>query len=555
MRALDQRLVRRAQPVRRLLALDVALGLASALLVLVQATLLARIVAAAFTGASLHDVARDLVLLAVAFAGRGLLAWGFELAGRRAAASVLSELRLAVVERRLRGDPASLDGVEAGEVAASAVQGVEGLEAYFARYLPQLVLACVVPLAVLAWVTAIDPVTAAVMVVTLPLVPVFMWLIGRYTEERTRERWQALSALSGHFLDVVRGLPTLQAFNAGGAQAKVLEDVGERYRRTTTATLRVGFLSGSVLELAATLGVALVAVTVGVRLAGGSLGLQAGLTVLVLAPELYLPLRQLAAQFHASADGLAVAERMLELLERPPAIGSGGRLVPPSPRAAPVRFEAVSFAYPSRPEPVLDRFEFELQPAETVALVGQSGAGKTTVARLLLRLAEPSSGRISVGGIDLAECRTELWRRLVAWVPQQPTIFRGTVADNIRLGDERASDRAVRDAAALAGAARFVQELPSGYDTLVGDGGRPLSSGERRRIALARAFVRDAPLVVLDEPTADLDRTSADVVAEAVERLRAGRTVLLIAHRPELVAHADRVVLLGGGAAVREEAA
>ena len=555
MRALDQRLVRRAQPVRRLLALDVALGLASALLVLAQATLLARIVTAAFTGASLHDVTRDLVLLAVAFAGRGLLAWGFEVAGRRTAASVLSELRLAVVERRLRDDPAALDGVEAGEVAASAVQGVEGLEAYFARYLPQLVLACVVPLAVLAWVTAIDPVTAAVMVVTLPLVPVFMWLIGRYTEEKTRERWQALSALSGHFLDVVRGLPTLQTFNAGGSQGKVLEDVGERYRRTTTATLRVGFLSGSVLELAATLSVALVAVTVGVRLAGGSLGLQAGLTVLVLAPELYLPLRQLAVQFHASTDGLAVAERMLELLERPPAVGSGGRLVPPSPRAAPVRFEAVSFAYPSRPEPVLDRFEFELQPAETVALVGQSGAGKTTVARLLLRLAEPSSGRISVGGIDLAECRTELWRRLVAWVPQQPTIFRGTVADNIRLGDERASDRAVRDAAALAGAARFVQELPSGYDTLVGDGGRPLSSGERRRIALARAFVRDAPLVVLDEPTADLDRTSADVVAEAVERLRAGRTVLLIAHRPELVAHADRVVLLGGGAAVREEAA
>jgi thiol reductant ABC exporter CydD subunit len=554
MRALDQRLVRRAQPVRRLLALDVALGLASALLVLVQATLLARIVAAAFTGASLHDVSRDLVLLGVAFAGRGGLAWGFELAGRRAAASVLSELRLAVVERRLRDDPASLDGVEAGEVAASAVQGVEGLEAYFARYLPQLVLACVVPVAVLAWVAAIDWVTAAVMVVTLPLVPVFMWLIGRYTEEKTRERWSALSALSGHFLDVVRGLPTLQAFNAEDSQASTLEDVGERYRRTTMATLRVGFLSGSVLELAATIGVALVAVTVGVRLAGGSLGLQAGLTVLVLAPELYLPLRQLAAQFHASADGLAVAERMLELVERPPAVGAGGRLVAPSPRAAPVRFEAVSFEYPSRAEPVLAGFELELLPGETVALVGPSGAGKTTVARLLLRLAEPKAGRVSIGDIDLAECRPELWRRQLAWVPQQPTIFRGSVADNIRLGDERASDRAVRDAATLAGAARFVQALPAGYDTLVGDGGRPLSSGERRRIALARAFVRDAPLVVLDEPTADLDPTSAGVVAEAVERLRVGRTVLLIAHRPELVAHADRIVRLGGDA-VREEAA
>ncbi|HET7759875.1 MAG TPA: thiol reductant ABC exporter subunit CydD [Gaiellaceae bacterium] len=554
MRALDKRLVRRARPVRRLLTLDVVLGLAGAVLVLVQATLLARIVAAAFGGASLNAVSRDLVLLALAFAGRGVLAWGFELAGRRAAASVLSELRLGVVEQRLRGDPAALDGVEAGEIAASAVQGVEGLEAYFARYLPQLVLAVVVPVAVLVWVAAIDLVSAAVMLVTLPVVPVFMWLIGRYTEERTRDRWHALSTLSGHFLDVVRGLPTLQAFNRGDAQAGVLAGVGERYRQTTMSTLRVGFLSGSVLELAATVGVALVAVTVGVRLDGGSLGLQAGLTVLVLAPELYQPLRQLGAQFHASADGLAVAERMLDLLERPAAVGDGGRLVPPSARDAPVRLESVSFAYPSRPQPVLDRFELELLPGETVALVGPSGAGKSTVARLLLRLAEPASGRVSVGGVDLAECRTDLWRRLVAWVPQHPTIFRGTVAENIRLGDERASDRAVRDAAALAGAARFIQALPSGYDTLVGDGGRPLSAGERRRIALARAFLRDAPLVILDEPTADLDRTSADVVAEAVERLRSGRTVLLIAHRPELVAHADRIVLLGGDT-VREEAA
>jgi ATP-binding cassette subfamily C protein CydD len=555
MRALDRRLLQRARPVRRLLALDVALGLTAAVLVLLQATLLARVVAQAFGGASLRDVSRDLVLLGLAFAGRGVLAWGFELAGRRAASSVLSELRLALVERRLRHQPLALDEVEAGEVAASAVQGVDGLEAYFARYLPQVVLASIVPVVVLAWVAAIDLTTAAVMFVTLPLVPVFMWLIGRYAEERTRERWQALRLLSGHFLDVVRGLPTLQAFNRNRAQAGVLAEVGERYRRTTMATLRVGFLSGSVLELAATLGVALVAVEVGVRLTGGSLGLQAGLTVLVLAPELYLPLRQLAAQFHASADGLAVAERMLELLEAPPAVAAGGRLVPLNPREAPVRFEAVSFAYPSRPGLVLDEFDLQLPPGETVALVGPSGAGKTTVASLLLQFAEPTSGRVTVGGIDLAECRTELWRRLVAWVPQRPTIFRGSVVENIRLADEGASDRAVREAAMLAGADRFIRSLPYGYETLVGDGGRALSAGERRRIALARAFVRDAPLVILDEPTADLDPVSADVVAEAVERLRAGRTVLLIAHRPELVEHADRVVVLGGGTVVREEAA
>jgi ABC-type transport system involved in cytochrome bd biosynthesis fused ATPase/permease subunit len=321
------------------------------------------------------------------------------------------------------------------------------------------------------------------------------------------------------------------------------------------ATLRVGFLSGSVLELAATVGVALVAVTVGVRLDDGSLGLQAGLTVLVLAPELYLPLRQLAGQFHASADGLAVAERMLDLLDAPSAFAGGGRLVPPSPREVPVRLESVSFAYPSRPGLVLNDFALELLPGETVALVGSSGAGKTTVASLLLRLAEPLSGRVTVGGIDLAECQTELWRRLIAWVPQRPTIFSGTVAENIRLGSDAAGERGVRDAAVLAGADRFSRALPAGSETLVGDGGRALSAGERRRIALARAFIRDAPFVILDEPTADLDRTSADVVAEAIERLRARRTVLLIAHRPELVAHADRVVELEGGSAVRERAA
>jgi thiol reductant ABC exporter CydD subunit len=532
-----------------LLGVDVALGVATALLVLVQATLLARIVAHAFHGASLGAVARDLVLLALAFAARGLLTWGFELAGARAASDVLSELRLELVAQRLRAQPAALDGVEGAEVAAAAVQGVDGLAAYFGRYLPQVVLACVVPLAVLVWVAAIDLTSALLMLVTLPLVPVFMWLIGRYTEERTRERWLALRLLSTHFLDVVRGLPTLRMLNRSRAQAESIGEVSERYRRTTMATLRVSFLSGSVLELAATLGVALVAVTVGVRLVGGGLGLQAGLTVLVLAPELYLPLRQLGAQFHASADGIAVAERILALVEARAEVGPGGALAPPSPAAGAVRFERVSFAYPSRPGLVLDGLDLELAPGETVALVGESGAGKSTVASLLLRLAEPTAGRVTVDGVDLARCNTKSWRRRLAWVPQHPTLFRGTVADNIRLGRPDASDEEVRAAAELAGADAFVRALPSGYETLVGDGGRPLSAGERRRVGLARAFLRDARLVVLDEPTADLDPESAELVGRAVERLRRGRTVLLIAHRPDLARRADRVVVLEGGAA------
>lgn len=544
MRVVDPRLLRRARAARLLLGLDTAIGLTAALLILLQAALLASIVTRAFYGASLREVALELALLALVFAARGLLAWGFEVAGRRAASTVLSELRLALVERRLRSQPATLDGVAGAEIAAAAVQGVDGLEAYFGRYLPQVVLACLVPLAVLGYVAWIDVESALIMLVTLPLVPVFMWLIGRYTEERTRERWHALRLLSMHFLDVVRGLPTLRAFNRSRAQAASIADVSDRYRLATMGTLRVAFLSGSVLELAATLGVALVAVTIGVRLVGGGLGLQTGLTVLILAPELYAPLRQLGAQFHASAEGLAVADRMLSLLEAPPAVGAGGRLVPPNPAVAPVRLECVSFAYPARPELVLDAFDLELLPGETLALVGASGSGKSTVANLLLRFAEPTAGRVTVGGMDLAECRTDVWRRLVAWVPQRPTIFYGTVGDNIRLGAANASAKRTREAAMLAGADRFVRALPSGYETIVGDGGRPLSAGERRRIALARAFLCDAPFVILDEPTADLDGLSADVVAEAVERLRPGRTVLLIAHRPELVHRVDRVVSL-----------
>ena len=549
MRALDSRLVRRARPARLLLTVDAAIGLVAALLVICQAALLALVVARAFDGADADELWVYILLLAAAFAGRGVLAWLFEVAGRRASAQVLSELRMTLTERRLEAQPAALDGVEAAEVVAATVQGIDGLEAYYARYLPQVVLACVVPVAVLAAVAVIDLQSALVMLVTLPLVPLFMWLIGVYTEHRTRERWRSLRLLSTHFLDVIRGLPTLRAFNRGRSQTRSIAQVTGDYRHATMATLRVAFLSSSVLELAATLGVALVAVTVGVRLADGGLELQAGLTVLVLAPELYLPLRRLGAEFHASADGVEVADRIFTLLEAPAESPRGGTRIAPSPATAPVRFEGVSFSYPTRPGLVLDDLELELLPGETVALVGASGSGKSTICSLLLRLAQPTAGRITLDGVDLAVCDTDSWHRFVAWVPQRPSLIRGTVAENIRLGELSASNRRVAEVAALAGADEFIQGLPQGYDTVVGDGGRPLSLGQRRRLALARAFMRKAPLIVLDEPTADLDRGSADIVGQAIERLGAGRSVLLVAHRAELAGQADRVLVLEDGKA------
>jgi ATP-binding cassette subfamily C protein CydD len=536
-----------------MLAADATLGVAAALLVLAQAVLIATVAARSFGGATLDEVTVPLLLLVAVVVGRAATAWGFETVGRRAATDVLSRLRLELVERRLRDQPAALDGAESAEVATTAVAGAAALETTFARYLPQVVLAVVVPVAVLVLVAAIDFVSAGVMLLTLPLVPLFMWLIGRYTERRTRERWQALTLLATHFLDVVRGLPTLRAFNRGEAQVERIAEVGDRYRRSTMGTLRIAFLSGAVLELAATLGIALVAVTVGVRLVDGNLALEPGLTVLVLAPELYLPLRNLAAQFHSSAEGRAAAERLLDLIDAPPATRSGAA-APPSLRALPVRLEHVSFSYPARPGAVLDAVSLELAPGETVALVGPSGAGKSTIAALLLRLLEPTHGRVTVGSVDLASCDSRAWRAQVAWVPQRPTLFRGTVADNIRLGDPATRDERVRAAGALAGADEFIRQLPGGYETVVGDGGRPLSAGEVQRIALARAFLRDAPLVILDEPTANLDPESAELVAEAIERLRAGRTVLLAVHRPGLAVLADRVVRLESGRIVEFEA-
>jgi thiol reductant ABC exporter CydD subunit len=395
-------------------------------------------------------------------------------------------------------------------------------------------------------VAVIDPISAGIMLLTLPLVPVFMWLVGRYTERRARERWQALSVLATHFLDVVRGLPTLRAFNRSEAQAAQIAEVSERYRRATMGTLRVAFLSSAVLELAATLGIALVAVTVGVRLVEGGIAFEPALVVLVLAPELYLPLRNLAAQFHASADGRAVAERLLELAE-PRRVEVRGALPPPRAIEAVVQLDDVTVAYPSRPAPALDGVNLVLRPMETVALVGESGAGKSTLAALLLGLLRPDDGAVRVGTSDLAVCDLDAWRTRLAWVAQRPTLFRGTVAENIRLGVPHASDEEVREAAELAGAAAFVEALPARYRTIVGDGGRALSAGQLQRLALARAFLRDSDLLILDEPTANLDPESVDVVVGTLEMMRGERTIVVITHDAAVASCADRIVRLERG--------
>lgn len=551
MRPLDPRLIDRAREVRTLLVADVALGVVVAVLVLVQATVLADVITRGFDGAGAGALWLPLGVLVLCFAARGLVGWSFEVAGRRAATTVLSKLRLGVVQRRLSYRPGWLGSRRSGELATAAVYGAVPLEAYFGKLLPQMVLACIVPVVVIVWVAVIDPASAGIMLLTLPLVPVFMILIGTYTRRRTDERRAALEHLGGHFLDVVRGLPTLRALNRGGTQAESIELAGERYRSATMATLRVAFLSGAVLELAATVGVALVAVTVGVRLDGGDLGLRPALTVLILAPELYVPLRTVGTLYHTSADGLAVAETLLPESEPVPAAPAALPLAPP-PGA--VSVEGVSVTYPGRAEPALDEVNLHIAPGELVAVVGPSGSGKSTLAAALMGLLDLDAGRVTVDGADLAACDPDSWRAHLAWVPQRPLLIPGSIAQNIRLGAPAAADADVRAAAVAAGAAEFIAALPDGYDTRVGEGGRTLSAGQRQRLAIARALARDARLVILDEPTANLDPEAAAAVTAAVERLAGERSVLVISHDPEAVERADRIVHLVNGRIVSHTA-
>ncbi|MFH8489984.1 thiol reductant ABC exporter subunit CydD [Streptomyces longisporoflavus] len=542
MKPIDPRLLRYARATRFFLVAVVILGVAGAGLVVAQAMLIAEVVVGAFQkGLAVGDLGTPLVLLAVVAAGRALVAWLTELAAHRASAAVKSELRGRLLERAGKLGPGWLGGQRTGSLVSLATRGVDALDDYFSRYLPQLGLAVVVPVAVLARIVTEDWVSAAIIVVTLPLIPVFMILIGMATQNRMDRQWRLLSRLSGHFLDVVAGLPTLKVFGRAKAQAESIRQITGEYRQATMRTLRIAFLSSFALELLATLSVALVAVTTGMRLVHGEMDLYVGLVILILAPEAYLPLRQVGAQYHAAAEGLSAAEEIFQVLETPVRTAGTGAV----PDGA-LSVEGVTVRYPGRASDAVSGVSFAVRPGETVALVGPSGVGKSTLLDVILGFVEPAEGRVRVGGVDLAEVAPEQWRERIAWVPQRPHLYAGTIAENVRLARPDADDASVREALDAAGALEFVSALPAGAQTVLGEDGAGLSAGQRQRLALARAFLADRPVVLLDEPTAALDGETEAGVVEAVRRLAVGRTVLLVVHRPALLGIADRVVRLGG---------
>ena len=534
-----------------------AVGLVGTAALVVQAALLGAIVQEVLIGhEGLRRTVPALVALAAAFSLRAAASWAGEVAAHRTSATVTSTLRRQLLTRAVALGPSWLAGERTGELAASATQGVDALDGYFARYLPTLVLSALTPVALLGCIVVRDWFSAVILAVTVAVIPLFMILLGLEATRNADRQWARLSGLAATFYDLLQGLPTLRAFGRTRDGRHTLERANRELHDETMSTLKVAFLSSLALETMASVGTALVALFLGLRLLHGTLPLGTALSILVLAPEVYLPLRRAGAEFHSSAEGRAAAARILDVLDAadaavPPTDESEARPLP-DPALHPVHLVRVTVRHSGRAQPVLDAVDLTLRPGEHVAVVGESGSGKSTLLNVLMGFVVPESGAVAIGDELLSACSLREWRRNVAWVPQRPALIRGTIEDNLRLGNPDAAAEQLTQALVRSGLDGLVARLPDGLATPVGEGGLTLSGGERQRIAIGRAVLRDVPVVLLDEPTAHLDTAREEELRDALAPWLEGRTVVMAAHRGGLVGRVDRTITLVAGNAVAE---
>ena len=553
MKPVDPRLLKYARSSRGFLVLAVLVGTAIAVVVIVQARLLSGVVVDLTSGgASWADVTPAVITLALVFAVRAMLHWCAEATAFRSSAQAKRELRASAEAAVMRGGEYGPAGTRSGETAALLSRGVDGLDSYYARYLPQLVLAVIVPLTILAVVLGADLLSAVILAVTIPLIPLFLALIGMYTQSRVDRQWRVLGQLSGHFLDLVSGLPTLKAFGRAKAQERAIRGIGEEYRSSTMGVLRISFLSSLVLELLATVSVALVAVSVGLRLAEGQIEYSAALFILILAPEAYLPLRMVGQQFHSAAEGMGAAEQIFALIESSPVPQEPAAGVPDEITELGVTGLSVSFGDHQALAPI----SFSARAGEITALAGPSGAGKSTLLAVIMGLLEPTSGAVWLQGvqrIDQSSVARYTWMSQIGWVPQRPQLVSASLAPHISireavtLGAPSATDGAVWASLAEAGVADEFAADTAGLDRLINVDGSGISVGQAQRLALARAMIREPAILILDEPTAALDSRSEGAVLHALKRAaEQGVIVLVVAHRQAMLAIADRIVHVPG---------
>ena len=548
---LNPRLLKLAGKSRPWLILTIGLGFISGILTILQARFISQLVSRVFLDkAGLEDVSVLLGWILLAFTIRAVLAWASSLTGKTIAVQAKNLVQKQLLRKLEALGPAYLAGERSGEISNTLTEGVEALDPYFSQYLPQLVLSALVPTTILIFVFPMDTLSGLVLLVTAPLIPYFMFLIGGSAKKITDRQYSTLSKLAGQFLESLQGLTTLKLFNQARAEAAKIRETSDEYRKATLKVLQVTFLSALVLELLATLSTAVVAVQIGLRLLYFRVTLEQALFTLIIAPEFYIPLRMLGLRFHAGMAGQSAAERIFQMLDteelETPAVSHGSNPKPAPPFQS-LEVKGVSFTYPGKVEPALMDVNLHIKQGESIALVGASGAGKSTLASLLLGFFPPSSGQILINNQDLSSLDTSSWRENIAWVPQDPALFQDTIAANIRLADPNAGDGAVAAAAAAAHLADFVESLPEGYSTRIGEGGARLSGGQAQRLALARAFLKDPEILILDEPTSQLDPVTETQLANATARLMKGKTVVTIAHRLNTIFQADRILVLKKG--------
>lgn len=538
MRPVDPRLVAHATTARWHLAAAVSLGLVTAALVIAQATVVGMTLADVFAGRT-DTIARAALTVAAIGCGRAATAWATEVSAHRASASVKSELRRTALARITQLGPTWVSRTRTSDVATSLVSGLDALDPYFARYLPSLVLAIAVPAAGTAWILRYDLLSAVIVALTLPLVPFFMVLVGKVTESEVDRQWRGLQALAGHFLDLVTGVTTLKAFNRSSQQTRALQASGEEYRIATMRVLRVSFLSALVLELIATVAVALVAVSIGLRLDMGEFTLAHGLVILILVPEVYLPLRNVGTHFHAAAAGTAAVQQVLDIIQTPPLARHDGILT-----AGPcltLEFRDVTVTYPGAASPALKSFDALLRSGELTVVQGPSGCGKTTALSLLMRFLDSDSGTVLVDGTDICHIETASLRSVISYLPQTPWLPYGTLREALCASGEYPEEQIV-DACRRAGL--DVTELPAGLDSRVSRRAG-LSAGQRRRVALARLLLAPGRIVLLDEPTASVDAAAEHTIVETARALAAeGRLVVLVSHREAAASSAQNVITM-----------
>jgi ATP-binding cassette subfamily C protein CydD len=530
------------------LGLTVALGLLAVAATIVQLVALSKVVDGVFLeDADLMGVRGLLVLLLGASVLRSALLWGREVAGQWGAVRVKSELRERLIAHVLRLGPSYTKEERTGELTTTATEGIEKLDAYVGRYLPQVFLSVLVPLMIAGYILPRDLSSAVLLLVTAPVIPVLMILIGGYAEEHTRRQWRTLARMGASFLDAMQGLTTLKVFGRSAEEGEKVAAASEEFRRRTMKVLRYAFLSGFVLEFMTAAAIGLVAVTLGVRVISGNMPFEVAFLVLLLAPEFYKPLRELGVHRHAGMEGSAAADRIFEILRTPARVRRGSGALDPASDGISIELSGVGYTYPESEEAALEEISLVLPAGTRTALVGRSGSGKSTLVNLLMRFVDPETGTIRANGVEITDLPAEAWRENLALVPQRPHLFHWSVLENIRLARPDASREEVERAAKLAGVEAFVRRLPGGYDTSVGERGVRLSGGEAQRIAIARAFLKDAPVLVMDEPTSGLDPESERLIRTALELLADGRTVLVVAHRLNTVYSADRIAVLDGG--------